>query len=444
MRLIVSPSQNLQGDTSRFIPGDKSISHRAALFASLAEGISQINNFQVSGVTLPMLQALTALGVNWNLDDTTLQVWGRGISSLKSPAQPIHCGNSATTLRLLTGAIVAAGISAIIDVSEGLRRRPMKRIIEPLSLMGAEIISMTGCAPLEIRKREANQALRSLHYLLPVASAQVKTCLLLAALGTNGVSRISEPGPSRDHSERLLSSMGVQITTTNKGSIYEVEMNHSLTASLNPVNLTIPADPSAAAFLIIAALITLNSTISINQVCLNPTRTGLIDVLREMGADIEIHNEKVLGGEPVGDLTIRSSRLRGTNVNGDTVVRMIDEFPIFAIAAACAEGTTLVRDAKELRIKESDRISMLAKELGALGVTMTEFEDGFSIYGGKITGGEVNSHGDHRLAMSLAVAGLISKDPVIVNSSECIHESFPCFAQSLTELGADLVQEEQI
>lgn len=446
MNLISRSSNPLAGSVSAELPGDKSISHRAALFAAFADGTSHIEHFQVSGVTRPMLQALTSFGIQWSLEGETLTVEGRGINAWKNPTFPIDCGNSATTLRLLAGAIVGAGVTATLDGSYGLRRRPMDRIVEPLRKMGAVIKTTPGgIAPLTIQERKEDQKLKPLTYDLPVASAQVKSCLLLAALGSEGTTVLNEPGPSRDHTERMLSGMGVIVKS------YEVEAHNTLRymveltppnpMKLSPLNMSLPADPSAAAFLVVAALIVPGSSLTLKGVCLNPTRTGLLDALLAMGADITISNQHDSGGELVGDLHVNYSELQGTEVGGSLVVRMIDEFPIFAIAAAVAHGTTTVRDAKELRLKESDRIAMLAVEMRVLGVEIEEHSDGFTIHGGKLQGGSVDSHGDHRLAMSLTIAGLAAESPITVRNAECTSESFPAFAEILQKIGAAITVE---
>ena len=446
MNLTSKAGNSLTGIVDAEIPGDKSISHRAALFAAFADGTSHMEHFQVSGVTRPMLQALTSFGVNWTLDGESLTVEGHGLGALKNPTFPIDCGNSATTLRLLAGAVSGAGITATLDGSYGLRRRPMDRIVEPLRKMGVDIKTTPGgIAPLTIQQRSGGQKLKPLNYELQVASAQVKTCLLLAALGAEGKTTLSEPGPSRDHTERMLSSMGVMVNSyeleEHNTLRYIVELTPPDPLTLTPLNMTLPADPSAAAFLIVAALIVPGSCLTLKGICLNPTRTGLLDVLEAMGANIVINNQTISGGELVGDLLVTSSELTGSEVNGSMVVRMIDEFPIFAIAAALASGTTVVHDAHELRLKESDRIAMLAAELRVLGVNFEEHPDGFTIHGGKLQGGTVESHGDHRLAMSLAVAGLAAQAPVIVQHTECTAESFPGFVETLQKLGADLTGE---
>ena len=436
MNLTIEPGHPLHGEVT--LPGDKSLSHRAALFAALAEGESRVENFLVSGVTAAMLRSLTALGVGWQLDGTTLAVQGRGLAGWQPPAAALDCGNSATTLRLLAGALAAAGIPAVLDGSPGLRRRPMDRIVEPLRQMGVKIEpDAAGGAPLFLAGRTAGQRLKAIDYELPVASAQVKTCLLLAALAGDGPTRLVEPALSRDHSERMLASQGVSITTGISPRGPEVTLNPP-DRPLSPLRAAIPGDFSAAAFLIVAALVTPGSAVILRNVGLNPTRTGLLSVLREMGGQIDVLNPREASGEPVGDLRVQSSRLHGGAVSGARVVEMIDEFPVFGVAAAFARGQTEVCDAAELRYKESDRIGELARELRSQGVMMQERADGFSISGtgGAAGGALVDPHGDHRLAMALAVLGLAADRPVTVRGAEIMRESFPEFSQILAGLGA--------
>jgi 3-phosphoshikimate 1-carboxyvinyltransferase len=445
--LGVRPGQPLRGKA--ILPGDKSISHRAALFAALADGECTFDNFQVSGVTDAMLSGLRRLGVPLALDGSRLRVAGIGLGGLADLSAEdengniptIDCGNSATTMRLFAGGLATAGAVVVLDGSAGLRRRPMERIVAPLQQMGVPIEATQGCAPLYLKQPQF--PLKALETTLPVASAQVKSCLLLAALSAGSDSTLREPGPSRDHSERMLRKMGIEILSsideTQKGCEYITHLAPPPEGRLEPVQMTIPGDFSAAAFLIVAALVTPDSEVSLDGVGLNPTRTGLLDALRAMGGDIQISNLRESGGEPLGDLTIRHSQLQGMEVNGLLVVRMIDEFPAFAIAAAYASGVTNVRQAEELRYKESDRISALCQELKKLGVVVEEFKDGFQIQGGEqVTGGQVESHGDHRLAMSLAIAGLASDQPVSVLEGQVVSETFPDFSRQLTALGASL------
>ncbi len=442
MNLTVAPGNPLKGEVN--LPGDKSISHRAALFAALAEGESRIHGFLVSGVTESMLDSLTALGVPWLLSNSTLSVSGHGLAGLIPPAGPIDCGNSATTLRLLAGALSAAGLTAILDGSPGLRRRPMARIVEPLRAMGAAIeTAPTGGAPLALAGRPPLQKLKAVTYNLPVASAQVKTCLLLAALAADGPVCLAEPSLSRDHSERMLRSMGVSIQAIDKstGSGPGLVITPPAAGmSLRPLNLAIPGDFSAAAFLLVAALVTPGSALLLKGVGLNPTRTGLLAVLQDMGADIEVQNSTEISGEPAGDLRVRASRLNGTSISGARVVEMIDEFPILGVAAAFAHGRTRVEEASELRYKESDRIQAICSGLSALGVPAHETPAGFDILGtGSVRGGaHLESQGDHRLAMALAVAGLAAELPVVIENAGILAESYPAFPSVLRSLGADI------
>ena len=436
MPLNVFPAQApLRGALS--LPGDKSLSHRAALFAALAQGESRVERFLLAGVTRPLLAALTALGVPWRLEGATLTVVGRGLAGLRPPEAPLHCGHSATTMRLLAGVLAAAGLPAVLDGSPGLRRRPMRRVTDPLRQMGVPIADTDGHAPLRLAARPRGEPLRAITYTLPVASAQVKTALLLAALAAQGRTLLREPGPSRDHTERLLAAMGAPLY---RPALHTVALQGPLRAPLRPLRLALPGDISSAAFVLVAALLVPGSQVRLQGVLLNPTRTGLLDALRAMGATVTAQPTGEVYGEPVGDVEVRyTPALHGITVAGDLVVRMIDEFPAFAVLAAVAQGATIVRDATELRHKESDRIRALVTQLRALGVAVEERPDGFVVHGGRPwRGGEVDAQGDHRLAMSLAVAGLAARGPVIVHGAESVAESFPTFVTALRTLGATL------
>jgi 3-phosphoshikimate 1-carboxyvinyltransferase len=436
MILTAFPSRALSGRTA--LPGDKSLSHRAALFASLAEGRSCIHNFLTAGVTAVMLRSLSGLGVPWSLEHGTLIVEGRGLHGYCPPKDILDCGNSATTLRLLVGALAASGIPGTLDGTRGLRARPMRRLTQPLQRMGVPIdTSGSGGAPLTLSARPASRKLQAIDYTMPVASAQVKSALLLAGLAADGPTTLREPGPSRDHTERMLAGMGFCVATRREAG--EVVTTLDPSGQLSPLNFTLPGDLSSAAFLLVAALIVPDSEITLCGLGLNPTRTGLIDALLAMGADIRVVENGLLCGEPVGDVTARSSCLKAIKVSGDLVVRMIDEFPVFAVAAAYASGMTTVEGAGELRYKESDRIAALCGELRCIGVETRETPEGFTIQGGnKLFGGLANARGDHRLAMSLAVAGLGSQNPVRIAGAESIDESFPGFVAMLSRLGADV------
>lgn len=440
MKLTIMPGSPLVGRVR--IPGDKSISHRAALLGALAQGNSQIDHFLNAGVTNAMLSILEQSGVSWQRDGEQLRIFGKGWEGLKPSLRILDCGNSGTTMRLLAGALAAANIPAILDGTPGLRKRPMNRIIEPLQEMGVSIEATDGHAPILISRSKL--PLRGLIYTMPVASAQVKSCILLAALASDAPCTIIEPGPSRDHTECMLSEMGVSVEKWTEAHNEHIQYITCLTAEfhqpLYPLNIHIPGDFSAAAFLLVAGAITPGSCITLEGVGLNPTRIGLLEALTEMGADIQVKNSSVQGSEAVGDVVIKYSELHGITISGSAVVRMIDEFPVFATAAAYAKGKTVVREAEELRHKESDRIASLGRELTSLGVNFNETADGFIIDGCQVRGGaQVESHADHRIAMALAVAGLAAREPVKVLDAEYIAESFPEFVPCLKNLGAQVI-----
>lgn len=440
MKLTIIPGKPLRGRLR--LPGDKSLSHRAALLAALAEGESRIENFLDAGVTQAMLQALKQLGIPWEMDaNSTLRVAGRGLKGFSPSDSPLACGNSATTLRLMAGAIACSGIAATLDGSPGLRRRPMQRIVMPLQQMGVPIqATKQGTAPLKLEHRSDAQKLVGQRFSLPIASAQVKSCLLLAGLDADQPIEIIEPVASRDHTERMLRLMGVKIAQSSQRRDEPESWTRLIPpqSGLIPINIQLPGDISSAAFFIVAAVITPGSDIVIENALLNPGRTGLIEVLKGMGAQIDICEQAKGTWEPVGSIHAVHSPISGGKVAGEVVVRMIDEFPAFAVAAAYAKGETQVRDAAELRTKESDRIQALA-ELVNLGSQITAHPDGFDLRGqDKLDGGQVDPHGDHRMAMALAISGLAARGPVTVIDAEIITESFPGFVNALRSLGAQV------
>ena len=445
MILKTHPGQPLRGTIK--VPGDKSLSHRAALLAAMAEGYSIIDNFLVAGVTQAMLNGLTACGILNQLEGDRLTIQGQGISGFNPPSAELNCGNSATTIRLLAGVLAAEGIPAILDGSAGLRRRPMDRIVAPLQEMGVPIhASAGGTAPLELSARPADKNLKGITYRLPVSSAQVKSCLLLAALAVDAPTTLVEPETSRDHTERMLTGMGVRVedlpdmgyAVHSEGKEHMVRLFPPEPRRLTPLDINLPGDLSAAAFLIVAALIVPGSDITIENVGLNPTRTGLLDVLAAMGANLTIFEQGMAGNEPFGSVAARYSELVGMEIPHSQVVRMIDEFPTFAVAASLADGITTVHGAGELRHKESDRIASLTA-LSRLGAGIAETSDGFSIQGMKrLTGGSFPPSGDHRMSMAFAVAGLAAQTPVELAGAEIIAESYPGFVDALRQLGADL------
>jgi 3-phosphoshikimate 1-carboxyvinyltransferase len=416
------------------MPGDKSISHRALMLGALADGASQISGFLPSGDCLATLACLRRLGVEVEIHDaTTLTIHGRGLRGLQAPVEPLHCARSGTTMRLLAGILAGQSFASTLTGDAQLLRRPMRRIADPLRRMGADIQSADGHAPLAIR----GGRLRGREHTLPVASAQVKSALLLAGLYADGPTTVHQPGPARDHTERMLAAMGAAI------QVHGLTVTLVPPLSLSPLTLSIPGDISSAAFPLVAALLVPGSELTIKGAGINPTRTGLLDVLREMGAGIALSNEQEQGNEPMADVTVRASTLRGIEIGDHTVVRMIDEFPVQAVAATQAHGTTRVRDAAELRVKETDRIATAVNELRKLGARIEPLPDGFVIEGPTpLRGAVVDSHGDHRLAMALAIAGLVADDEVVIENAQCIADSFPSFVGLMQKVGAKCVTSE--
>lgn len=410
------------------VPGDKSISHRAVMLAAIARGKSQIRGWLAAGDTEATLGAMQDLGAEIErIDANTLLIDG---GTLQEPAEPLDLKNAGTGIRLLAGLLAGQPFPSVLDGSVQLRRRPMKRITAPLQSMGAAIESRDGCCPLTI----APAQLQGITYDMPIASAQVKSAILLAGLNADSPTTVVQPGPARDHTERMLRSMGARLDENGN------ELTIHPCAELAPLDIQVPGDVSSAAFLLVAGLLAPGSQLTIRGVNLNPTRTGLLDVLGEMGADTRLANVGEQAGEPIGDILVRHSSLKGIQIGGETVVRMIDEFPILMVAALQAEGETIVRDARELRVKETDRIAVMAGELRKLGAVIEEREDGFRILGPQsLSGGQVDGHDDHRIAMSLTVAGLSSAEGAIVTDAACADDSFPGFAETLQKLGARLV-----
>jgi 3-phosphoshikimate 1-carboxyvinyltransferase len=410
-------------------PPDKSISHRAVIFSSVAEGKSVIKNFLSAEDTLSTVSVFRSLGIDIREERPgEITVHGAGIHGLREPEDVLDCGNSGTTMRLLSGILAANPFFSVLSGDASLRKRPMRRVILPLREMGAEIAGRNGdrYPPLAIRGR----ALKAIKYLLPVASAQLKSALLLAGLYADGETEIEEPLSSRDHTERMLPAFGANIkvegrTVKIKGGV-----------PLRGRDTTVPGDFSSAAFFIAASLLIRNSDVVIKSVGINPTRTGLLNVLKRMGADIVTENVREVSGEPVADIRCSGKNaLKATEIKGDEMPLLIDEFPVLCVLASQAEGVTSIYGAEELRVKESDRIKAMAAELGKLGVRLEERRDGISIEGrAALKGGEVESYGDHRIAMSLAVAALVSQGKTIINNTSCVDISFPGFFEELRRL----------
>ena len=421
-RRVISPKR-LRGVIN--VPTDKSISHRAAILNAIASGPAVIDGFLPGADCLATVDCLRALGVAITVENidgaVRLKIDGKGLDGLRESADVLDARNSGTTIRLLAGLLAGRPFLSILTGDESLRTRPMARVTAPLREMGAQVWGRASgtLAPLAIH----GGPLRGILHLSPVASAQVKSAVLLAALQADGETVFEEPSRSRDHTERMLLAMGADLREVD-GSLRIAPLSRDLT----PLSLRVPGDFSAAAFWLVAATLHPDAELHLRGVGMNPTRTGLLDVLRAMGADIEIGEERVQGGEPVADLTVRSARLRGMVAEGPLVVRLIDEVPVLAVAAALAEGKTVLRDIAELRVKESDRVGTTAQELRRLGARVEEQADALVIEGvSHLTGAACDSHGDHRLGMALAVAGLLARGETVVSGAEATDVSYPAF-----------------
>jgi 3-phosphoshikimate 1-carboxyvinyltransferase len=424
---VVRPGSALMGETR--VPGDKSISHRAVMFGALARGTTRVRDWLPAGDTEASLASIRALGVEIERSSPTEMIIHGG--TMRQPDTPLNLVNAGTGIRLLAGIMCGQSFPSVLDGSEQLRRRPMTRIVNPLGMMGADITATDGKAPLHIKPAQ----LRGIHYHLPVASAQVKSALLLAGLFADGETVVTEPGPARDHTERMLGAMGVDLSVDHANATVTLKPGRPL----QPMDFTVPGDLSSAAFLIVAALLIPGSDVTLTNISINRTRTGILDVLREMGADIAVTETGLQAGDPVGTIRVRHSALKGTQVGGEVVVRMIDEFPIFMVAALSAEGKTYVRDAGELRVKETDRLNVMTTELTKLGAHITETDDGFVIQGPQtLQGARVFGHDDHRISMSLVVAGLTARGETTVDDARCASDSFPGYAETLAKLGAQV------
>jgi 3-phosphoshikimate 1-carboxyvinyltransferase len=424
----VHQADSLRGTVS--LPADKSISHRSALLSALGRGTSRIFNYPNSADPQSTLDCLRTLGVTAERnDDGVMEVTGRGLRGLSPPTEPVDCGNSGTTMRLLSGILAGQRFGSVLTGDESLRQRPMERIADPLSVMGARVALRDGHAPIRIRA--ARDGLDPIEYRLPVASAQVKSCVLLAGLYAEGDTVVLEPTPSRDHTERMLD---LEVEEVGGVRRLVVEDGHTVPAT----TWTVPGDFSGAAFFLVAGSLVPDSELRLEDVGLNPSRTALLEVLDGMGADITVENERVQGREPVGDITVRSAPLSGVDVGGRLIPNLIDEIPVLAVAAACADGRTEIRDAHELRVKETDRLHAMAENLNALGAEVQEREDGLIIDGNgpNLLSTTVRSFGDHRIAMAMGVAGLVAHGSTPVNDAECAKVSFPGFWDELARLAS--------
>ncbi|MEH7401216.1 3-phosphoshikimate 1-carboxyvinyltransferase [Gottfriedia acidiceleris] len=415
----------LVGDVT--IPGDKSISHRAIMFGSLAKGTTKITNFLLGEDCLSTIACFRKLGVQIEVSEDEVVVYGKGIEGLKEAHEVLDVGNSGTTARLMMGILSGLPFHSVIIGDESIGKRPMKRVTKPLKMMGTSIDGREDATytPISIR----GGSLNSISYASPVSSAQVKSSILLAGLFAKGTTTVTEPEKSRDHTERMLNAFGCELVVD--GNKVSINGNQELTAT----DVIVPGDISSAAFFLVAGSIVPNSEILLKNVGVNPTRTGILTVLERMGANITLEDEKVVNGEPIANIRVKSSNLKSTVIGGAEIPTCIDELPILALAAALADGETIIKDAEELRVKETDRIQTVVTELSNLGVSIEATKDGMIIKGNSsLIGANVNSHGDHRMGMMLSIAALLAKGDTIIENTECIAVSFPNFKEQLNEL----------
>ena len=423
--MIFTRTNALKGEIT--VPGDKSISHRSIMFGALAEGTTRVTNFLRGADCLSTIDCFRKLGIDIEDLDSEILIHGKGLHGLTAPSSMLDVGNSGTTTRLISGILAGQSFTSELNGDASIQSRPMKRIMTPLQSMGADIVSIkgNGCAPLRI----TGKPLQAVHYQSPVASAQVKSCVLLAGMYADGITRVTEPVLSRNHTEIMLNYLGAKVTS--QGTTASIEPEPVLKAR----EIQVPGDISSAAYFIAAGLLTPDSQILLQNVGINPTRDGILKICRAMGADITLLNVND-EGEPVADLLIRSSQLHGTTVEGSIIPTLIDEIPMIAVMAAFAEGTTVIRDATELKVKESDRIAVVTEGLRRMGADIQPTEDGMIIHGGKpLQGAKINSYLDHRIAMSFAVAGTICDGTMDIVNGDCVNISYPGFYKDLYSLG---------
>jgi 3-phosphoshikimate 1-carboxyvinyltransferase len=430
-RIELKRAKSLKGKITP--PPDKSITHRAVMFASVADGKSSVKNFLRAEDPISTVNAFRMMGIEIEEKaGNELVIYGKGLYGLKEPFDVINCGNSGTTVRLISGILSGNPFFSVLTGDDSLKQRPMARVINPLKEMGAEISARDNDRYLPIAIK--GKTLKSIDYTMPLASAQVKSCLILAGLYADGTTIITEPQKSRDHTERMLRAMGAEIEV--EGLTIKVKGQGSRVKGLKPIDITIPSDFSSAAFFIAGALIVPDSEIFIKNVCVNPTRTGLLDVIKNMGGDVRVENTRDVSGEPVADIYCKSAdSLKAVKIGADIMPSLIDEFPILCVLATQADGVTEIRGAEELRVKESDRIKAMATELKKLGVELEEYPDGIAIKGKtSLKGAVVESYHDHRIAMSLAIAALAAEDTTTINNASCVDISFPGFFEELKRI----------
>lgn len=430
MNQTIKPSKKLRGTLK--VPGDRSITVRAVLLGGIADGDSVVRDYLVSDDTIACIACMRALGAEIATAPNELWINGRGLHGLSAPSNNLFCDSSGATIRLMSGLMSGQRFASVLDGSAQLRKRPMRRVTHPLSLMGAKIFDADGCAPLSIEP----SAITGLDYTMDVASAQVKSAMLMAGLYAQGEVVIRENATTRDHTERMMAAMGADIRSERgESGIDNAITMQPVQRPLTPLDITIPADLSSAAFFMVAGCIHPQAQITLADVGVNMTRTGLMDALRQMGADITAMNVRHVGGEPVADLVVSFDELHAIEISGDLTARMIDEFPVFAVAATQAAGTTVVRDAQELRVKESNRLEGLVEELRKFGAKIEATNDGFVIDGPtRLKSAVVDGRGDHRMAMALAVAALVADGETTITGADCVSKTYPEFFRDLESL----------
>ncbi|WP_139489158.1 3-phosphoshikimate 1-carboxyvinyltransferase [Brevibacillus dissolubilis] len=423
--LQVKQAKQIQGTVR--VPGDKSISHRAVMFGALAEGTTEISGFLPGADCLSTISCFQRMGVEIQQDGDRVTVKGNGWFGLQEPTEKLDVGNSGTTIRLISGILSTQPFHTVLEGDESIAKRPMRRVVGPLREMGAKIDGRRNgeFTPLAIRGGE----LTGITYQSPVASAQIKSAILLAGLQAKGTTTVVEPTVSRDHTERMLRAFGIEIV--QEGNSVSVQGGQSLKGR----SIVVPGDISSAAFLIVAVMMVPNSKLTIENVGINPTRTGIIDVVKAMGGQIELTNQRIVNEEPIADIVVTHSELTGTVIEGDLIPRLIDEIPVIAVLATQAKGQTIIRDAEELKVKETDRIATVVSQLSKFGATVTPTDDGMIIEGSaQLTAAEIDSMGDHRIGMAMAIAGLAAPGETVIHNSEAINVSFPGFAQLLEQI----------
>lgn len=432
----ITDKYSFHGELS--VPGDKSISHRSIMFGAISEGLTVVSNFLQGADCLSTISCFQKMGISIENNGDHVCIHGKGLHGLSAPKETLNVGNSGTTTRLISGILAGQSFESVLDGDESIRKRPMKRIFSPLAQMGAEFESWNptsfphsllktelGCAPFTVRGGH----LRGIHYESPVASAQVKSAVLLAGLYAEGATSVTEPVLSRNHTELMLSGFGATIHTDSTTASIEPE------PKLEGQNIHVPGDISSAAYFIALGLLTPHSEILIRNVGINPTRSGILNAAREMGGNLSLLNERTVSGEPVADILVKSSSLHGTVIGGEMIPTLIDEIPILAVMAAFAKGTTIIRDAQELKVKESDRIAAITENLNAMGALVTPADDGMSIEGGKpLHGAQIKTQKDHRIAMAFTIAGLNASGETVLDDESCVAISYPTFYEDILAL----------